>query len=206
MLKVEKPITVECTPGAEGGRQQEEEGGEREKDTMRRGVAGESENVWKEEAVQCTDAQERGGQTVQSSAAPGWSWRKKLFNLLLAGEPAVVAGEGSSLMLEWSTPTAVALLRTLQHLKQHYKLFSKTGANVGRGGVVSGGPKPLAESALNEGKEDVHRSTAVSQSGVPSGNPNFADVVQGLSEVALSFQFTDTNAFVYGLTPGTHVL
>lgn len=95
-------------------------------------------------------------------------------------------------MLEWSTPIAVALLRTLQHLQQRYKVFgtiktSADGGNVAEdGGQGSLAPTEERESDLNSMKTS-----------------DSADIFHHLSQVALSFRFTDANAFVYGLTPGS---
>ena len=39
-------------------------------------------------------------------------------------DPLKIVGDGSSLMLEWSQPTVVAVARAVHHLKCEYKMFS----------------------------------------------------------------------------------
>ena len=58
------------------------------------------------------------------------------------GGPVVVTGEGSSLMLEWSSPTAQAVLRTLQHLTEHYQLFQTPPSGRGETGSFHTPPPP----------------------------------------------------------------
>ena len=44
--------------------------------------------------------------------------------VIFLNDPLRISGEGHSLMLEWSKPTAVTLLRSLEHVKQKYNLFN----------------------------------------------------------------------------------
>lgn len=125
-------------------------------------------------------------------------WGKGWKGLLLGGEHSAITGEGSSLMLEWSTPTAVAVLRTLTHLSQHYKLFGTAGKDQSQS---SQSPALQTDLTRQEGRQESSELTPrEAPSGGSSGLP---DVHQCLNEIALSFHFTDANAFVYGLTPGT---
>lgn len=141
-------------------------------------------------ALQSDEAQEKG-RSVPSLLKSGWDWK----TVLLMGEPASITGEGSSLMLEWSTPIAVALLRTVQHLQQRYKLFGTIKTSADGGNVAEdGGQDSLAPT---EERESDRNSTSVMKTS------EGANVFHHLSQVALSFRFTDANAFVYGLTPGT---
>ena len=135
---------------------------------------------------------------------PGWTW-EDFIDVLVTGKQASVTGEGSSLMVEWSTPTAVALLRTLQHLKQHYKLFG-VGAGSEAQESTAGDHQPASVSLdkTEDERSKVDSSTDLLQSETPTAASQTysGKVLQGLSKVALSFHFTDANAFVHGVTPG----
>ncbi len=54
-----------------------------------------------------------------------WAW--------LGDEGVSVRGEGSSVMLEWSQPTVVAMVRVFEHLKTNYGMFKHEGRNEGGG-------------------------------------------------------------------------
>ncbi len=54
-----------------------------------------------------------------------WVW--------LGEEGVSVKGEGSSVMLEWSQPTVVAMVRVLEHLKTNYGVFKREGRSEGGG-------------------------------------------------------------------------
>ena len=127
-------------------------------------------------------------------------WGRGWEGLLLGGEPAAITGEGSSLMLEWSTPTAMAMLRTLTHLSQHYKLF---GAPATTGKDQSEADQSSAlQTSLTRQKGSQESSELTPKEAPSGGSTGLPDVHQCLKEIALSFHFTDANAFVYGLTPG----
>lgn len=135
--------------------------------------------------------------SVEALLLSMWTWNwKDILSLLLVGEPVVVSGEGSSLMLEWSTPTAVALLRTLQHLKEHYQLFSSSGRTTHT-------EKRKEKSTVNRENRGDHPDSDSCVPSVVESGVDTSDVFQSLGRTALSFHFTDTNAFIYGLTPGT---
>ena len=129
--------------------------------------------------------------------------------MLLTGERASVAGEGSNLMVEWSTPTAVALLRMLQHLKQHYKLLGKingASSEKARVHVAEDEHECTSTSVLTEKNRNLSSSDLMQNGTRVDGRADSASVFQRLSEVALSFRFTGANAFVYGLTPGKNTI
>ena len=134
-------------------------------------------------------------------------WWKEILGVLVGGHPLSVVGEGSNLMLEWSTPTEVALLETLQHLRQSYHLFGgserdgETESSVGQSSTPQSAQKvDMNGSTVAEMKEAAAESAAdtkTEESGSLVGR--FLD---SLSKLSLSFHFTDANAFIYGLTPG----
>ena len=165
-LKIEKLLAVE--PASRAPKQQE-----------------------KDEVSSQSDEAPGKGRSVPSLLKSGWDWK----TVLLMGEPATITGEGSSLMVEWSTSIAVALLRTVQHLQQRYKLFGTIKTSADGGNVAEdGGQGSLAPT---EEIESDRNSTSVLKTS------DDANVFHHLGQVALSFRFTDANAFVYGLTPGT---
>ena len=141
----------------------------------------------------------------QGKKTDPWSW-EDFIDMLVTGKQASVTGEGSSLMVEWSTPTAVALLRTLQHLKQHYQLFvvrtsSETqgsGARDGQSAATSLDETDYEGSHVDSAATDLMQN----EMSATASRTYIAKVLRRLSEVALSFHFTDANAFVYGVTPG----
>ena len=94
-------------------------------------------------------------------------------------DPLKVVGDGSCLMLEWSQPTTVALVRAIHHIKCEYKLFSSS-----------------SEAADSSGeKRDISEKRTTWQS----------SLLKELPPVDLKFRLTDINAFLYSLVPGTVV-
>ena len=139
-----------------------------------------------------------GGGGIGSFLGSGCSWWNIVSVLAQSCDGASITGEGSSVMVEWSTPTAATLLRTLQHLKEHYKLFGaiEAGKDDGDLHVASDEEQELVVARSTTEKEQ--ESTA------DQGTTAFdtASVLQSLSKMALSFKFTDANAFFYDLIPG----
>ena len=135
-------------------------------------------------------------------------WWKEVLGVLVGGHPLSVVGEGSNLMLEWSTPTEVALLETLQHLRQSYHLFGGSeraggiGSSVGQSSTLQSAQEVnMNGSTVAEMKEAAVESAAdtkTEESGSLVGR-----LLDSLTKLSLSFHFTDANAFIYGLTPGT---
>ena len=80
-------------------------------------------------------------------------------------------------MLEWSQPTTVALVHTIQHLKREYKLF---------GSLSEGGGSSREERKV--GEKNTHWQ--------------FSQLLRELPPVDVDFRLTDINAFLYGLVPG----
>ena len=156
------------------------------------------------------DSKERG---VGSELVGLWSW-KKVVSVFTGGEPMVLTGEGSSLMLEWSRPTEVALMRTLQHLKQHYGLFgggttpavvtAARSDETGQWTIQEGQTIPVPSSpgsAQENGTVSVAGVDSVTEPGVEESATTIGRVLHSLSKMTLSFHFTDANVFIYGLTP-----
>ena len=108
--------------------------------------------------------------------------------VLFLNEPLRVSGEGHSLMLEWSKPTAVTLLRSLEHVKQKYNLFSSPSRTLGHD-----------KAKLNVSSEQTDASGDSNGGGADSGGVWERLSLQGID---MRFQLMDVNAFVYGLTPG----
>ena len=108
--------------------------------------------------------------------------------VLFLNEPLRVSGEGHSLMLEWSKPTAVTLLRSLEHVKQKYNLFSSPSRTLGHD-----------KAKLNVSSEQTDASGDSNGGGADSGGVWERLSLQGMD---MRFQLMDVNAFVYGLTPG----
>ena len=187
-LKIEKTVSADLLPRPSGV-------GERQ------GVEG--------EAVETLSSNSRGRESSESERVTkfrlGWSW-EEVCSVLVGGEPACVTGEGSSLMVEWSTPTEVALLRTLQHLKQRYHLFGGTAAGQqaakeGQSRLVSS-PRPAQEAGENE-RESVKKGTDVESASGSTTEEGATFTGSVLGQLALSFRFNDANAFIYGLSPST---
>ena len=111
---------------------------------------------------------------------------------IFLNEPLRVSGEGHSLMLEWSKPTAVTLLRSLEHVKQKYNLFSGPSRTPGRD-----------KAKLNLSSEQTDTS-GDSNGGGAADSHDSGSVWERLSLQGMDtrFQLMDVNAFVYGLTPG----
>ena len=160
-----------------------------------------------------------GGEGGASSRCESgvWSWRK-VVSVLGSGEPGVLTGEGSSLMVEWSRPTQVALLRTLSHLKQHYRLFGGGTAvaarsnETGQWTVQEGQTEPVSsplQSTQDDDGVSVGEAAGLESVSGPVDEDNtittIGSVLHSLSKMTLSFHFTDANAFIYGLTPSTYV-
>ena len=137
-------------------------------------------------------------------------WWKEVLGVLVGGHPLSVVGEGSNLMLEWSTPTEVALLETLQHLRQSYHLFGGseraggTGSSVGQSRVVS--TLQSAQKVNMNGSTVAEMKEAAVESAADTKTEESGSLVGRLldsfTKLSLSFHFTDANAFIYGLTPG----
>ena len=112
--------------------------------------------------------------------------------VIFLNDPLRISGEGHSLMLEWSKPTAVTLVRSLEHVKQKYNLFNRTpGRDKAKLNVSN--EQSDASGDSNGGGEDLTVDTHAS-GGVWEGLS-----LQGMD---VKFQLMDVNAFVYGLTPG----
>ena len=141
-----------------------------------------------------------------------WSW-KEILGVFVSGEPAVLAGEGSSLMVEWSRPTEIALLQTLQHLRQHYHLFgggvvAARSDETGQWTTQEGQTEPISSSLQSPQKDERDNRAGTggectSYSVAEGDSCTIGRVLHSLSKMALSFHFTDANAFIYGLTPST---
>lgn len=86
--------------------------------------------------------------------------------------PLKIVGDSSSLMLEWSQPTVVAVARALHHLKCEYKVLTSISSSV------------EAES----GHERGARKTDM--------------LWKELPPIDLKFRLTDVNVFLYNLVPG----
>lgn len=110
---------------------------------------------------------------------------------IFLNEPLRVSGEGHSLMLEWSKPTAVTLLRSLEHVKQKYNLFSGPSRTPGRD-----------KAKLNVSSEQTDASGDSIGGGADSHDSGSVWERLSLQGMDTRFQLMDVNAFVYGLTPG----
>ena len=111
--------------------------------------------------------------------------------VLFLNEPLRVSGEGHSLMLEWSKPTAVTLLRSLEHVKQKYNLFSSPSRTLGHD-----------KAKLNVSSEQTGTSGDSNGRGADSHDSGGVWERLSLQGMDMKFQLMDVNAFVYGLTPG----
>ena len=104
-------------------------------------------------------------------------------------DPLRISGEGCGLMLEWSKPTVVTVIKALAHLKQEYQLLGGahglTGSCLAETGAVLGAEEEKKQEISKDGQDD---------SNVVGGETGF--------QVEVKVQFTAVNAFVYGLTPG----
>ena len=80
-----------------------------------------------------------------------------------------MSGEGASLMVEWSTPTAVALLRTLEHLKQRYDFFSGTSPASTESSPASTESSPASTESSPANTESGPASTESSPANTESG-------------------------------------
>ena len=115
--------------------------------------------------------------------------------VIFLNDPLRISGEGHSLMLEWSKPTAVTLVRSLEHVKQKYDLFSGPSRTPSRdkAKLNVSNERSAASGDSNGGGEDLTVNSHDS-GGVWEGLS-----LQGMD---VKFQLMDVNAFVYGLTPG----
>ena len=166
----------------------------------------------------------RKGRSIPSIFVSSWDWRN-IVSVLMTGEQAPVTGEVSSLMVEWSTPTTVALLKTLQHLKQHYNLFGGVSAGkstvkkaneslvavqlaamVDRGIQSSSTKEELVSTERQLDSNVMSHLDSVHNDNYTSGGDDgwFDSVMQGLSTMNLTFRITDANAFIYGVMPGEY--
>ena len=90
-------------------------------------------------------------------------------------DPLKVVGDGSCLILEWSQPTTVALVRAIHHIKCEYKLFSSSSD------AKSGEKRDISEEKSSP----------------------WQSLLKELPPVDLKFRMTDINGFLYSLVPGT---
>ena len=215
-LKIEKTISSHSQSGVA---EKEKEGVEDEK--IEEKDSEEVETLSSDSGARVGGGWREGGEGGANSRCESdvWSWRK-VVSVLGSGEPGVLTGEGSSLMVEWSRPTQVALLRTLSHLKQHYRLFgggtavaarsNETGQWTVQEGQTVPVSSPLQSAQDDEGNDGVSVGEGAGLESVsgPVDEDNtittIGSVLHSLSKMTLSFHFTDANAFIYGLTPSMY--
>ena len=87
-------------------------------------------------------------------------------------DPLKIVGDSSSLILEWSQPTVVAVARALHHLKCEYKVLTSISSFV------------------------------EAESGHKRGTRKEAILWKELPPIDLKFRLTDMNIFLYNLVPG----
>ena len=115
--------------------------------------------------------------------------------VIFLNDPLRISGEGHSLMLEWSKPTAVTLVRSLEHVKQKYNLFNGPSRTPGR---------DKAKLNVSNKQSDASGDSNGGGEDLTVDSHDSGGVWEGLSlqGMDVKFQLMDVNAFVYGLTPG----
>lgn len=119
----------------------------------------------------------RGTDPSPSTSTPGPEGHSVVK---FTNDPLKVVGDGSCLMLEWSQPTTVALVRAIHHIECEYKLLSSSSE--------------AADSSGGEKRDASEKRTTWQSS-----------LLKELPPIDLKFRLTDINAFLYSLVPGTAV-